>query len=42
MNSEDRVIICTKFAEIRKLMWYQLAILAAIAGAIGVQIPAID
>lgn len=39
MNSEDRVIICSKFAEIRKILLWQTAVLVAIAVAIGVEIP---
>ena len=39
MNAEDRLIICSKFAEIRKILLWQTGILVAIAVAIGVEIP---
>ncbi len=39
MNAEDRLILCRKFEELRKLSVWQLVMLAAIAVGIGVQVP---
>ena len=39
LDASDRMLLCVKFAELRRVMQWQTVVLVAIAAGIGVQVP---